>query len=62
MKKTELRQNELGIWLEEEVEFEKRERMTRKEWKVWFAIEEITEDEFRKEMAEFQWPLDDRIG
>jgi len=62
MKKTELKQNEFGLWIEEEIEFEKRDRMTRKEWKVWFAQEEITEDEFRKEMMDFQWPLDDRIG
>lgn len=62
MKKTELKQNEFGLWIEHEVEFEKREKMTRKEWKVWFAQEEISEDEFRQEMKTFQWPLDDRIG
>ena len=51
-----------GIIIMEDAAFEKRERMSRKEWKIWFANEEITEDEFRREMMEFNWPLDDRIG
>ena len=55
-------ENVLGILVEQDVPFEKRDKMTRKEWKIWFAMEEITEEEFRREMMEFQWPLDDRIG
>lgn len=47
-----------GLWLEKDVEFVKRERMTRQEWRVWHSIEEITEEEFKDEYRQFRRPLD----
>jgi len=58
MKKTELRQNEMGIWLETEVEFEKREKMTRREWAIWHSLEEITEEQWDAECLKYQWMKD----
>lgn len=57
--KTELYQDEkTGIWLEREVKFEKRERMTRAEWRAYFSDEEISEEEFRDEYTKYKRPLD----
>lgn len=56
--KTEWVKNEIGILIEKEVEFEKREKMTRAEWRAWFAIEEITEEQFKTEYATYKRPLD----
>ena len=47
-----------GLWLERDVEFVKRERMSRAEWRAWFAIEEITEEEFKDEYSRYRRPLD----
>jgi len=47
-----------GLWLEKDVEFVKRERMTRQEWRVWHSIEEITEEEFKDEYRQYRRPLD----
>ena len=47
-----------GLWLEKDVEFVKRERMSRAEWRAWFAIEEITEEEFKDEYSRYRRPLD----
>lgn len=59
MSKKELYQDEkTGLWLEREVKFEKRERMTREEWRAWFGIEEITEEEFKNEYRQYRRPLD----
>ena len=59
MANKELYQDEkTGLWLEREVKIEKRERMTRDEWRAWYAVEEITEEEFRNEYAQYRRPLD----
>lgn len=59
MPKKELYQDEkTGLWLEREAKFEKRETMTREEWRAWFAIEEITEEEFKNEYRQYRRPLD----
>ncbi len=58
MKKTELRQNAAGIWIEEEIEFEKRDKMTRREWGIWHSMEEISEEQWLAECKEYQWMLD----
>lgn len=47
-----------GLWLEKDVEFVKRERMTREEWRAWHALEEITEDQFKEEYKIYRRPLD----
>lgn len=50
--------NDLGILIEEEIKFEKREQMTRDEWRAYFAQEEITEEQFRDEYCIYKRPLD----
>ena len=47
-----------GLWLERDLQVEKRERMTRDEWRAWYAAEEITEEQFRDEYARYRRPLD----
>jgi hypothetical protein len=46
--------NEAGILVEIEKKPEKREKMRRFEWKVYFNEEEITELEYREEQKEYQ--------
>jgi len=62
MSKKELYQNELGIWLERDVAFEKREKMTRREWSVYFDLEEIDEATYIKECKENQWLLNRNLS
>jgi hypothetical protein len=50
--------NKNGIIIQEEVEFEKREFMTRQEWRCYFALEEINEEEYKNEYAKYKRPLD----
>lgn len=47
-----------GLWLERDLKVEKRERMSRDEWRAWYASEEITEEQFREEYARYRRPLD----
>jgi len=59
MPKKEIYQDEkTGLYLEREVKFEKREKMSRQEWRCYFADEEISEQEFRDEYAKYKRPLD----
>ena len=63
MSKKELYQDEAtGLWLEREVQFEKRERMTRREWAVWFDQEEIDEQSYIQECKENQWLLNRNLS
>jgi hypothetical protein len=55
----ELYQDEkTGLWLEREIKFEKKDKMTRDEWRAYFAQEEISEQEFRDEYSKYKRPLD----
>lgn len=63
MSKKELYQDEAtGIWLEREVKFEKRDRMTRREWAIWFDMEEIDEQSYIQECKENQWLLNRNLS
>jgi hypothetical protein len=62
MSKKELYQNELGIWLEREVQFEKREKMTRREWAIFYDLEEIDEATYVKECRENQYMLNRNLS
>ena len=46
-------ENEFGLLIETEVGPQKREKMRRFEWKIYFSEEEITEEEYRNEQKEF---------
>ena len=52
------KENEFGILIEQEEVFEKREKMSRAEWRAYYAWEEITEEQFRAEYVKFKRPLD----
>jgi len=58
MSKSQWVENEFGILIEEEFKFEKRDKMTREEWRAYFSQEEISEDEFKAEYAKYRRPLD----
>lgn len=59
MPKKEIYQDEkTGLWLEREVKIEKKDKMTRQEWRCYFAEEEISEEEFRAEYSKYKRPLD----
>lgn len=63
MTKKELYQDEAtGLWLERDIKFEKRETMTRREWAVWFDMEEIDEQTYIKECKENQWLLNRNLS
>jgi hypothetical protein len=51
-------ENELGILVEEEIRFEKRDLMTRREWAIWHSQELITEQQWDQECAQYQWMKD----
>ena len=51
-----------GLWLEKDVEFIKRDRMTRREWAVWFDLEEIDEDTYIRECREYQYILNRNLS
>lgn len=55
MPKTETvwEENESGLLVAVEKSFEKREKMKRYEWKVFFSEQEITEEEYLAECKEF---------
>lgn len=50
-------ENEFGIAVPVETKIEKREKMTRAEWKEYFNNEEITEAEYIEEQKTFQRSL-----
>jgi hypothetical protein len=46
-----------GLWLEKDVEFEKREKMTLQEWRVYYGLSEFTEEEFLEIAKNYRkWP------
>jgi uncharacterized membrane protein len=53
-----MKQLESGLWVEDDSPMEKPERATRDEWRAYFAQEEITEEEFRREYEVYRRPLD----
>jgi hypothetical protein len=55
-------ENESGILIETEVGPEKREKMARWEWKVYFSDQEITEDEYIAEQKTFRRALNGHGG
>ena len=51
-----------GLYLERDVEFIKRDRMTRREWAIWFDLEEIDEDSYIRECRENQYMLNRNLS
>lgn len=57
-KKTEIVLDQAtGLYLQKEIEFVKRERMTLSEWRAWYGLNEFTEEEFLEIAKNYRkWP------
>jgi hypothetical protein len=60
--KIEWKENELGLLVQTETKFEKKDKMTRPQWKEWFNSEEITEEEYKQEQMTYMRALNGHMG
>jgi hypothetical protein len=61
-KETVWEENEVGILVAKETKLEKRDKMTRWEWKAYFNEEEITMEEYIEEQKTFLRALNGHMG
>jgi hypothetical protein len=60
--KIEWLENEHGLLVQTETKLEKKQKMTRPQWKEWFNSEEITEEEYKQEQMTYMRALNGHMG